>query len=147
VHTNYFTSNFPLEMPADEVIARQQAYLEATRFYGDAWPRWWPNFGPGILAGFLGARVRSVPGTVWFEPAGQTSIEDLHPTHDADNIWWQRVVDLTQTLVTTRWPRHSPSDINLPLTKTAGRLSRTAAISIPGTILSHEVRQTSPSKP
>ena len=52
-----FTSSLPLDMPAEEVIDRYQSVLEATHFYGDAWPKWWPNFGPGIVAGFLGAQV------------------------------------------------------------------------------------------
>jgi len=113
-------SNFPLDMPVDAVINHYQARLEATRFYGDAWPRWWPNFGPGIAAGFLGAHVRSVPGTVWFEPAPvapiadegsadradgshrQHPIKDLHPAYDAASIWWQRVRDLTRAAV-ERW--------------------------------------------
>ncbi|HIC90014.1 MAG TPA: hypothetical protein EYP04_11520, partial [Anaerolineae bacterium] len=97
-----FTSNLPLEMPVNEVLDRYQARLEATRFYGDAWPKWWPNFGPGIVAGFLGARVRCVPDTVWFEPAEQVHIEDLHLAYDADNIWWQRIRELTEAAV-ERW--------------------------------------------
>jgi 5-methyltetrahydrofolate--homocysteine methyltransferase len=99
---HHFTSNYPLDMPADEVIDRYQAYLEALRFYGDAWPKWWPNFGPGIVAGFLGARVHSVPETVWFEPAELIPIEDIHPRYDPDNIWWRRVKELTR-LAVERW--------------------------------------------
>jgi 5-methyltetrahydrofolate--homocysteine methyltransferase len=101
-----FTANFPLEVPADEVIASYQAHLEVTRFYGDAWPRWWPNFGPGIVAGFLGAHVHPVPETVWYEPARQVNaaslIEDLHLAYDPDNAWWRRVRELTRTAV-ERW--------------------------------------------
>jgi 5-methyltetrahydrofolate--homocysteine methyltransferase len=97
-----FTSNYPLSMAADEVIDRYQARLEATRFYGDAWPRWWPNFGPGMMAGFLGAQVNSTPETVWFDPAESTPIERLDPAYDASNVWWQRVLDLTRTAV-ARW--------------------------------------------
>ncbi len=97
-----FTSNLPLEMPADEVIDRYQAHLEAKRFYGDAFPKWWPNFGPGIVAGFLGARVHPVPETVWFDPAEQVSISDLHLAYDPDNVWWRRVQELTR-LAVERW--------------------------------------------
>ncbi len=100
-----FTANFPLEMPAGEVIARYQAHLEATRFYGDAWPKWWPNFGPGILAGFLGARVHPVLETVWFEPKELGSIYDLHPVYEAGNVWWRRVRELTRAAV-EHWGEH-----------------------------------------
>jgi hypothetical protein len=100
-----FTSNFPLEMPAEEVVERLQPYLEATRFYGDAFPRWWPNFGPGIVAGFLGATVHSAPDTVWFEPSQVVDISELRPSYDADNVWWKRVRDVT-TAAVHRWGDH-----------------------------------------
>ena len=104
---HHFTSNYPLDMPADEVVDRQQAYLEAHRFYGDAFPNWWVNFGPGIAAGFAGARVYAVPDTVWFYPPGEEGapppdISDLHLKFDPDNIWWQRVKELTRCAV-ERW--------------------------------------------
>jgi hypothetical protein len=94
-----FISNYPLDMPAAEVVALYQAHLEARRFYGDAWPRWWLNFGPGIVAGFLGARVNSVPETVWFEPAQALPISQIRPRYDPDNPWWRRIQDLTRTAV------------------------------------------------
>ena len=98
----FFTSEFPLETPIDEVLDHYQGHLERRRFYGDAWPRWWPNFGPGIAAGFLGAKVHPVPGTVWFEPAEQGPIEKLELVHDAGNPWWERVSALTRRAV-ERW--------------------------------------------
>jgi hypothetical protein len=100
-----WASDFPLEVPVDEVLDHFQAGLESARFYGDAWPKWWPNFGPGIAAGFLGAQVRPAPGTVWFDPApdaDEVSIADLHLSYDTDNAWRQRVVALTQAAV-ERW--------------------------------------------
>ena len=100
-----WASDFPLETPVDEVLDHFQARLEAARFYGDAWPKWWPNFGPGIVAGFLGAQVHCVPGTVWFSPYPDrepANIEDIHPVYDTDNAWWRRVVELTRAAV-ARW--------------------------------------------
>ncbi len=98
----YPASNFPLDMPADEVLDHYQVRLEAKRFYGDAWPKWWPNFGPGIIAGFLGAQVHSTPDTVWFDPTEQTRIQDLQVRYDPDNVWWRRVQELTRCAV-ERW--------------------------------------------
>jgi 5-methyltetrahydrofolate--homocysteine methyltransferase len=95
-----YTSNFPLDVPPAEVIAYYTRRLESARFLGDAFPTWWPNFGPGIMAGFVGARVQTAPDTVWFTPqAPDAPIEDLHPVYDPANIWWQRVQDLTRTAV------------------------------------------------
>jgi hypothetical protein len=92
-----FTSNYPAEMSAAEIVARETRDLERQRFYGDAYPRWWVNFGPGVAAGFLGARVHTAPNTVWFEPPDERPIEALSLTYQADNPWWLRVQDILRT--------------------------------------------------
>lgn len=97
-----FTSSFPLDISANEVLDHYQTHLQAKRFYGDAWPKWYPNFGPGIVAGFLGAQVHCTSDTVWFEPTEWVNIKDLHPAYNANNVWWQRVQELTHTAV-ERW--------------------------------------------
>ena len=95
-------SEFPLDLPADRVLDYYEVRLQAKRFYGDAWPKWWPDFGPGIMAGFLGARVLTTAETVWFEPSETTSVESLQLRCDADNRWWRRVLQLTRRAV-ERW--------------------------------------------
>lgn len=95
-------SVFPLDMPVDAVLDYYQPRLEAKRFYGDAFPKWFPNFGPGIGAGFLGARVHSTAETVWFEPTAPGDIANLQINYDADNVWWRRVRELTRRAV-ERW--------------------------------------------
>ncbi|MEW5719335.1 MAG: hypothetical protein AB1817_11950 [Chloroflexota bacterium] len=94
--------NLPGEMSADQVLDFYQERLEAKHFYGDAFPKWKLTFGPGIAAGFLGARVNPTPDTVWFDPVEQVNIENLHLTYSADNPWWQRVRALTHRAV-ERW--------------------------------------------
>lgn len=94
-----FASNYPLDTPAEEIIRDVSLQLEATRYYGDAFPRWWVNFGPGIVAGFLGARVHSVPETVWFEPRIMHEPSELTFSYDPDNLWWLRIQELTRAAV------------------------------------------------
>jgi hypothetical protein len=97
-----YWSNYPLDVPADEIINRFEPFISATHFYGDAFPWWWLNFGPGIAAGFMGARVHSVyepSETVWFSQSQPTPIETLQVEFDPANIWWQRVKELTSALV------------------------------------------------
>lgn len=94
-----FVSNYPWSWSAEEVIAAVTPHLEATRYYGDAFPRWWVNFGPGALAAFLGAKAHSVPETVWFEPEVLREPRDIHLCYQPDNAWWRRVEDLTKAAV------------------------------------------------
>ncbi len=100
-----YLSNYPLEAPVADVIEQYTPSLAATHFYGDAFPQWWVNFGPGIAAGFLGARVNSVADpeeTVWFSPVARMPITQLDLHHDPDNVWWRRVRAFTTGIV-ERW--------------------------------------------
>ncbi len=97
-----FAATYPIDMPAEEVLDLYEKDLEACQWYGDAWPRWWPNFGPGVMAGFLGSRVNPVEETVWFEPHEPNELRDIRPKLDWENPWWRRVEELTQCAV-RRW--------------------------------------------
>ena len=99
VHSFY--TNYPLDVPAEQVIEDVTRNLEAKRYYGDAFPKWWPNFGPGIIAGFLGARVNSVPDTAWFEPVEPKEAKDIHFVYQSDNPWWLRIKEMTRVAVET----------------------------------------------
>ena len=77
-----FTSDFPLDVAVDRVLNYYESPLQATRYYGDAFPKWWPNYGPGIVAGFLGAQVHCAPDTVWFAlPRIRQSTRSRRPRH------------------------------------------------------------------
>jgi len=100
-----YLSNYPLDMPVEELVDLYEPALAATRFYGDAFPYLWINFGPGIMAGFVGSDVHSVSDpseTVWFSTSNPVGIDDLELGYDPRNAWWQRVQDLTAAFV-RRW--------------------------------------------
>ena len=67
---------FPLTQSAEEVIDRFAPQLETFRFLGDAFPKWVPYFGPGIIAAFLGSPVDASTGTTWFHPSGIASLAE-----------------------------------------------------------------------
>jgi 5-methyltetrahydrofolate--homocysteine methyltransferase len=96
----------PLDWPADRVLDFYEERLPYVRYYGDAWPKWWPNYGPGIAAGFLGCHVRPADDTVWFEPAKgkPDSLEQVarQLRFDEKNPWWVRIRDITRRAV-ERW--------------------------------------------
>jgi 5-methyltetrahydrofolate--homocysteine methyltransferase len=89
----------------DEILDYDQLNLENESFFGDSWPRWWPNFGAGIVAGFLGAKVGVDENTVWFEPPTENRAADIHPKFDPNNFWWRWVKTITQRAV-ERWGKH-----------------------------------------
>ncbi len=97
-----FVTNLPAEAACNEVLQSFEAGLRFRRCCGDGWPRWWPNFGPGVVAAFLGAQVQATLDTVWFAPSAATTLETMQLAYDPHNLWWQRVRDLTRAAV-ERW--------------------------------------------
>ncbi|HEY9075288.1 MAG TPA: hypothetical protein VIO61_02005 [Anaerolineaceae bacterium] len=100
-----YLSNYPLDMPAEQVVDLYAPRLETAHYYADSFPWWWVNFGPGIAAGFMGAQVNSVSEpseTVWFTPPGDVAIEELNLAYDPENAWWKRVKAITAAIV-ERW--------------------------------------------
>jgi hypothetical protein len=87
-------SNYPTHMPVDEIVDQYEQVLIHTSYYADGFPWLWVDFGPGIVAGFLGAQVNSVTEpseTVWFSTSEKKPIELLHLNYDSENLWWKRV--------------------------------------------------------
>jgi 5-methyltetrahydrofolate--homocysteine methyltransferase len=88
--------------PVEQVLDYYQRILQDVTFHGDSWPRWWPNFGAGIIAGFQGASIGVDENTVWFEPLINTGLEDIKLQYDPQNFWWRWVKSITRAAV-ERW--------------------------------------------
>ena len=92
-----------LDTPLDQVLDIAQRNLEGTAWLGDAYPKWWVNYGPGVMAAFLGSRVSYTPDTTWFWPLEDVnSLTNIHPIYNPDNPWWRRVLEMTRQAV-DRW--------------------------------------------
>ena len=98
------TLEFLLHKSVEQVLDFYQARFEQTYLHGDAWPKWWPFYGAGVVAAFLGAELLCTPeeDTIWFEPSQPFASFDLSPLFDPQNLWWQRISTLTQAAV-KRW--------------------------------------------
>ena len=114
---------FSLDIPAEEVIAQYTRLLNAMRWYGNSWPRWWPNFGPGVAAAFLGARLHADPRTVWFDLPQPVDLAAWQPAVDPANPYWLRVQELTR-LAREMWG----SQVNLRYTDLGGNLDILASL-------------------
>ena len=98
-----YQSNYPLSLSADAVVDCYAPALAAARFYGDAFPYLWINFGPGIGSASSApeSTASSSPSeTVWFTPPGDVPVQlDVSRAYDPDNPWWRRVRAVTQAFV------------------------------------------------
>jgi hypothetical protein len=98
-YASTYLGNYKSEVAAQELLALFVPRLESTYYLGDAFPRFWPNFGPGIVAAFAGAGLQPVQDTTWFSPMSANLISDQHVVLQADDRWWQRVIRVTQAAV------------------------------------------------
>jgi len=92
-----------LSISAEDLIDRLDYQLSGNVYLGDAYPMVTMDvFGPGVAAAFLGARLDTSTGQVWFHPPADIPIEDLHFTYDPDNMWLRRIKDIC-TVAMKRW--------------------------------------------
>jgi len=93
---------FPGDSAAEAILDAYAELHSCIICHGDCWPRWWPNFGPGVMAAYLGARLDSAPGTVWFHGEPPVDLTSWHPVDDPENPWRRRIEELTR-LAVQRW--------------------------------------------
>jgi len=96
------TARYPESVTPEEIVDVWDYELSKTEYLGDAFPNVWPNFGPGIIAGFMGARVKPMEHTVWFEPAAMKPLAELRLACDLENPWFRRVRAICRT-AQERW--------------------------------------------
>ncbi|NQU76550.1 MAG: hypothetical protein HQ546_09590 [Planctomycetes bacterium] len=101
-HYRNYAAIYDLAVPAEAIVDLWDYDLSCRRYLGDAFPVVWPNFGPGVMAAFIGARPGPADDTVWFHPEAEKEIADIHLRYDPDNVWFNRVKDVCRAAV-GRW--------------------------------------------
>jgi hypothetical protein len=96
------TACYGPEVGPEAIVDSWDYTLSCREYVGDAFPAVWPNFGAGIVAGFLGARLEVTERTVWFHPPAEREIADLRFEYDPENRWLRRVKDVCRA-ATERW--------------------------------------------
>jgi 5-methyltetrahydrofolate--homocysteine methyltransferase len=92
--TRDYTSFYDDSVSAEAIADRWLYDLECRRYIGDAFPQVFPNFGPGVIAAFLGLELQNGNGTVWFHQPRDVALADLDLRFDPDNRWFRRVCDI-----------------------------------------------------
>jgi len=88
----------PASVTPDEIAATAERALEAAVFHGDDFPRYWVNFGPGVLAALIGGELHTDANTTWFTPgihAGKPIAEVQLPDR-LSGFWWERTQSVTR---------------------------------------------------
>ncbi len=93
---------YDLSISPEDIVDRWDYELSCQKFMGDAFPQKWTDFGPGVVAAFMGANPKPATGTVWFQPVEHQEIADIKFQYDAENIWLNRVKDICR-VATERW--------------------------------------------
>jgi 5-methyltetrahydrofolate--homocysteine methyltransferase len=89
-----FASFHGASVPAADIADRWLYDLECRTFLGDAFPHVFPNFGPGVIAAFLGLELQNGDGTVWFHQPREIELAGLRLQFDPDNVWYRRVCEV-----------------------------------------------------
>jgi len=104
---NSWHCQYAFSIPAEEVILDFQAAAEATEYFCDAFPYFFVNFGPGLLAVALGCEPQVAENTVWFHPPAEVDITKLKLEFNQQHPWWRRMLELTKTACRIL-PEHVP---------------------------------------
>jgi hypothetical protein len=87
---------------SDAILDNHQSYINGMQCQADTFPKWWPNYGPGILAAFIGSGVESQEDTVWFTPMKHNDLSQINPVYNENAFWWKKVKEVTRKAV-SRW--------------------------------------------
>lgn len=101
----HMPGHLPLDLPVEECVNRYTRKLECTRWYGDGFPFWWLDFGPGVLTAFAGLSKMNASieyGTIWFDPLEIRELDDLRIAYDGNNPLWRHVKELAAAAI-RRW--------------------------------------------
>lgn len=84
---------------ADYRIKRYLESLTKTTYYGDAFPNFFINFGPGCLSPCVGGRFELAEGTVWFDqnPVIKEWSDMSSIAFNENSDMWQMICELTAT--------------------------------------------------
>ena len=84
-----------LRITPKQIVDRYDYELSGYEYVGDSFPLMQTmQFGPGIVAAFLGADLLNDSQTVWFRPKEVKPLNEMHFEYDADNIWLDRIREI-----------------------------------------------------
>ncbi len=95
------TTSFDRSYSVEQILDRWEYDMSRRIFLGDAFPTFWVDFGPGIVADFVGGEASPKNGTVWFYPGKFEGLElkDIHVEYSESSPWLERIVEIGKRAV------------------------------------------------
>ncbi|MFW9823674.1 MAG: hypothetical protein ACFFE4_12095 [Candidatus Thorarchaeota archaeon] len=80
-------------------LEKFEEHLKSIKFGGEAVPRFWPNYGPGIMASIFGIIPKYQSNTVWFHK--ETSVDEIVSVLEKtklnrNNPWYDRLLKIVE---------------------------------------------------
>ena len=92
-----FYSPYTPEDSAEVIVANAQKSIENTLCYGDAFPCFWPNFGPGLTTAMVDVcNLHYSAESIWFEPKEMKQLQDINIKVDLENEWFVKIKEVTR---------------------------------------------------
>jgi 5-methyltetrahydrofolate--homocysteine methyltransferase len=93
----WFDALYDFSTPPEKIIDLVLKHFASSRFYGDAYHAWFPNFGPGALTAMVGGKGHLMPNTVWFDGGSLAHVEpeDLTLRFNPEAPWTKRIAAIT----------------------------------------------------
>jgi len=88
---NPHLTQFGFKEPVEPILSKIEQNLNKLDYYGDAFPRWHPNFGTGFVALLLGSKPEFINGTTWYHPAEPESLQISYEKIDRNNLWLRQM--------------------------------------------------------
>jgi hypothetical protein len=127
---SFYTPYTP-EMSAEQIVAKAQQSLDNTLYYGDAFPVFWPNFGPGLTSAMVGiCGLHYSASSIWFEPKQMKRLEEIKINADLKNEWFVKIREVTRLAVKTLGSR-----AQVAFTDLGGNLDLLSACRTPNNLL------------
>ena len=111
------TAHYDFSVPVSRIVDRWDYELSCARYEGDAFPARFVDFGPGVIAAFLGAPTGLGEDTVWFHSPDERPIADIRFDYNGENAWFRRVTSLGAAAL-DRWE----GNVQIGMTDLGGNL-------------------------
>lgn len=86
-------------MDVNFVLDRAEKIIESTLYAGEAFPIYFPNFGPDVFSAYLGCELTFAKDTSWAHPIIKDWENPLDLYFDKNNRWWKKTTELTEEAV------------------------------------------------